>query len=372
MVNNENPISTIAKGVSLGVLLMLVWFLGVRQSTKTVSSSLEKVTEETILIDGSLKNMQKMMESTTFSIPLGNQEHQIGFMPYQEKVPPGWAQGALPTELYRNSSQITWIGDPYGPRLTGWNQEGKLETSFALPFLRNEAAPDKEIVGYTLTPSGDNGWFVLNNQNKKIYQLDGNGHIIQILSIPLMLSDQRIILTISPFFEVINNQWIFVTLESTKQPFSTLKGFAGGTYLETNWESYFLSSSGEVVGPLPEQTAILPFQGGLISWTYESEALTLQWSSDPHSLSHPQKTWIVRNPVWHYGGMIGTDLENNIYFWADQSIIGCIQTRFNEVRYMELPAEKKMFPVTISPDGEIGYIIANKQFLQVHFMKMMD
>ncbi len=372
MVSHENTISTILKGVLLGVLLMLVWFLGARKVTDTLSSSPENVTEETIFLDGALKNRQKMTVSTTFSIPLGNLDHQIGFMPYQEKVPPGWAQGALPTELYRSPSQITWIGDPYGPRLTGWNSNGKLEASLALPFLRNEAASGKEIVGYTLTPSADNGWFVLNNQNKKIYRLDSNGDVIQILSVPLMLSDHRIVLTISPFFEVINDRWIFVTVESARQPFSTLKGFAGGSYLDTNWESFFLSLTGEVIGPLPEQTAILPFQEGLISWTYEPGELSLQWFPDPLSLSHPQKTWIIRNPVWHYGGMIGTDVENNIYFWADQSTIGQIQTRLSEVRYMELPAGEKKFPVSISSDGEIGYILSNKQVLQVCFVKMTD
>jgi len=372
MVSHENPISTIFKGVLLGVLLMLVWFVGLRQVTDTLSSSPENVAEETILLDGALKNRQKMTVSAAFSIPLGNLDHQIGFMSYQEKVPPGWAQGALPTELYRSLSQITWIGDPYGPRLTGWNPDGKLETSLALPFLRNEAALDKEIVGYTLTPSADNGWFVLNNQNKKIYRLDSNGVVIQILSVPLMLSENRIVLTISPFFEVINDKWVFITVESARQPFSTLKGFAGGSYLETHWESFFLSLTGEVVGPLPEQTAILPFEEGLISWTYEPGLLTLQWFPGPHSMNHPQKTWIIRNPVWHYGGLIGTDQEDNIYFWADRSTIGKIHTRLREIQYMELPSGERKFPVSISPDGEIGYIISSKQVLQVCFVKMTD
>jgi|GEM_PF-3309092 len=369
MVAQNNAVSVITKGVAMGVMLMLAWLLGNRSEITVTVPASEKKAEEIITMEGSFQGFLPTTGLFSFSVPLGDQPHQVGYMAFQETIQPGWAQGALPTELWYDRSQITWIGDPYGPRLTGWSQDGTLLTAIDLPFLLNESASGKEIVGFTVKPAQDNGWFILNNQNKKIYHLHSSGELVSVFSIPMALSDSRVLLNISPFFEVIRDEWFFVTIESTSQPYSPQDGLAGGGYLETRWESFFLSQNGEKVGPLPENTSVLPFEEGFVLWSYEQSDLILKWYQTPTSMQTPTKTWKIRRPEWHYGGMIGSDTTHHLYFWANRGIIGIISTDCSMVQYFQLP-EQDAFPVTVSADGEIGYIIPSKRQLVVHLMKV--
>lgn len=371
-MNPENFFKSVLKTTFFVVMIVLFWFIGVKLPPPTESAKNNKLPTTPILIQGHKTDVKDLTRTFSFKIPLGSQENQIGFMSYQEKVPPGYAQGAFPTEFFRDAEGIIWIGDPYGPRLTAWNDAGDYLDSIDLSFLRNDASQlEKEIVGYTVHPASNGDWVVLNSQNKKIYWVNPKGKVNHILSIPLRLSDNRIVMNISPFFQWIDEQWIFVTVETTQQPYASTKGFSGGDYIETAWESFFLSIEGDIVGPVSEQLSVLPLEEGFLGWSIQNQALTLEWFADPRQMTHPKKSWKIDPVEWHYGGMIGTDQLDRIYFWADQDLIGRIHLRWGEISYFHLP-EQNVFPVTVTPEGDIGYIRAGKQFLQVEFMKMTD
>ena len=370
-MNQNSFISSVLKTTFLVVMIVLFWFIGVHPPQKSVSvKQAQPVIPKVILAKNASR--KGIVKNQSFKIPLGKLENQIGFLAYQEKVPPGTAQGGLPTEFYRDVEGVIWIGDPYGPRLTAWNDAGVYLQSIDLPFLRNEASMyNKEIVGYTVQPASNGDWIILNNQTKKVYRVNREGELVRVLSIPLALSEQRVVMNISPFFTWVNEDWIYVTVETTSQPYTTKKGFAGGDYIETTWESFFVSWNGKIIGPVSDQVSILSMKQGFILWSYHDQSLYLDWFSDPTYLSSPQKSWRVEEVEWHYGGIIGADHQDRIYFWADKGRVGRIHLRWEEVSYGFIP-ERTLFPVTVSPEGDIGYMQAGKQSLQIDFMKMMD
>lgn len=372
MMDRNTFLGSVLKTTFFVVMIVLFWFIGVHPPQKSISVKQGNQPLSPVIILANNANRKGIVKKQSFKIPLGSQENQIGFMPYQEKVPPGFAQGGLPTEFYRDADGIIWVGDPFGPRLTAWSESGVYLQSIDLPFLRNESSThEKEIVGYTVQPNSNGDWTILNNQNKKVYRVNREGELTNILSVPLALSDQRIVINISPFFAWVNEEWIFVTVETTRQPYTTKRGFAGGEYIDTKWESFFITWNGEIIGPVAEQASILPMKQGFILWSYHDQSLYMDWFSDPTHLSRPEKSWRVDGLEWHYGGLIGADQLDRIYFWADQGLIGRIHLRWEEVSYGSLP-EQNIFPLTVSSEGDIGYIQAGKQSLQVVFTKMMD